>query len=168
MILVLIEHDRGEISKVSLQTVSAGLALAEQIGTTLEAVLIGADSIHLKDDLSVAGVTTVRHVVHERLTDYVPEAWAQSLVQLINSLSPELVLAPGTDRGHEVLAHAGARLNVSIAANCIEIKPGEPFEMTRIRWGGSLLEESTLSGETKLISIAPHVFEVTEQASSGM
>lgn len=167
MILALIEHDRGELNKISLQMVSAGVALANEMGTSLEAVLIGENAKALVDDISLFGVTTVHHVVHKRLTDYVPEAWAQSVVHLIENNSPEVVLAAGTDRGHEVLAHVAARTNLSMAANCTEIHPGEPFRMTRIRWGGSLLEESTLSGETKLISIAPHVFPVEESSVVG-
>ncbi|MBV8988541.1 MAG: hypothetical protein JO372_08265, partial [Solirubrobacterales bacterium] len=35
---------------------------------------------------------------------YAPAAYAQALVELIEHRSPSAVLAPGTDRGNEVLA----------------------------------------------------------------
>ena len=32
----------------------------------------------------------------------------------------------------------------------------EPLEVTRIRWGGSLLEQARLHGSPSLLSVAPH------------
>jgi electron transfer flavoprotein alpha subunit len=91
--------------------------------------------------------------------DYAPEAWADTLVEL----APELVVAPGTDRGHEVLAHAAAKLDVPLAANCVEAKAdGDALLLTRQRWGGSLLEEARLTGSPKLLTVAPHVVPASD------
>jgi electron transfer flavoprotein alpha subunit len=88
--------------------------------------------------------------------EYAPEAWAQAVVEL----EPEIVVAPGTDRGHEVLAHVAARLDAPLAANVVDAKAnGDVIELTRQRWGGSLLEESRLSGTPKLLTVAPHVVD---------
>jgi electron transfer flavoprotein alpha subunit len=105
-------------------------------------------------DVDVGGyVSRARRVV---LDEYAPEALAQAIVQL----APELVVAPGTDRGHEVLAHVAARLDAPLAANVVDAKPnGDVLELTRQRWGGSLLEEARLSGSPKLLTVAPHVVE---------
>jgi electron transfer flavoprotein alpha subunit len=85
--------------------------------------------------------------------EYAPEAWAQALVEL----EPEVVVAAGTDRGHEVLAHVAARLDAPLAANCVDVRvDGDSFLLTRQRWGGSLLEEARLSGTPKLLTVAPH------------
>jgi electron transfer flavoprotein alpha subunit len=85
--------------------------------------------------------------------DYAPEAWAQALVDL----EPDVLVAAGTDRGHEVLAHVAARLDAPLAANCVDVRPdGDAFVLTRQRWGGSLLEEARLSGWPKLLTVAPH------------
>jgi electron transfer flavoprotein alpha subunit len=87
--------------------------------------------------------------------EYAPEAWAQALVEL----EPELVVAAGTDRGHEVMAHVAARLDAPLAANCVDVRvEGDAFLLTRQRWGGSLLEEARLTGTPKLLTVAPHAF----------
>lgn len=86
--------------------------------------------------------------------EYAPEAWAQAIVEL----APAVVVGPGTDRGHEVLAHVAARLDVPLAANCVAVEvDGDAFLLTRQRWGGSLLEEARLTGSPKLLTVAPHV-----------
>jgi len=108
-------------------------------------------------DADVGGyVSRARRVVHERLDDYAPEAWAQAVVEL----EPELVLAAGTDRGQEVLAHVAALLDVPLAANVVDARPeGDAVRLTRQRWGGSLLEEALLHGAPKLLTVAPHAVE---------
>jgi electron transfer flavoprotein alpha subunit len=58
-----------------------------------------------------------------------------------------------------VLAHVAARADLPLAANCIEVRPGSPWEVTRQRWGGMLLEEARLEGSTRLLTPAPHGFE---------
>ena len=106
------------------------------------------------DETDVDGYTArARRVVHPRLGDYAPEAWAQAIVEL----EPEVVVAPGTDRGHEVLAHVAARLGVPLAANVVAAATdGDALQLTRQRWGGSLLEEARLTGTPKLLTVAAH------------
>jgi len=59
-----------------------------------------------------------------------------------------------------VLAHAAARLGVPLAANVVEAEAdGDALRLTRQRWGGSLLEEATLTGTPKLLTVAAHAVE---------
>ena len=88
--------------------------------------------------------------------DYAPGAFARSLCEVIDQRAPSAVLAPGTDRGNEVFAHLGAMLEGPMAANCISITLGDPATVTRIRWGGSLLEEARVHGLPLLATVAPH------------
>ena len=60
-----------------------------------------------------------------------------------------------------MLAHVAARLELPFAANCTQVAGGEPLEVTRVRWGGSLLEEARLHGDPALLSVAPHTVAAT-------
>jgi electron transfer flavoprotein alpha subunit len=88
--------------------------------------------------------------------DYAPGAFARSLHEVIGQRAPSALLAPGTDRGNEVLAHLAAILDLPMAANCVSIALGDPATVTRIRWGGSLLEEASVHGSPLLATVAPH------------
>ena len=87
---------------------------------------------------------------------YAPAAWAQTLVELAGQRSATAVVAPGTDRGNEVLAHVAAKLDQPMAANCVSATPGDPATVVRMRWGGSLLEEAEVHGSPLLLTAAPH------------
>jgi electron transfer flavoprotein alpha subunit len=157
MLLGLVEYERGALTGLSLEMLTFARRLAGPLNAPLEAVLIGAEARPLAEGLRAHGVSTVHLVVHDRLDAYAPEAWAQSVVELVNALKPQAVLAAGSERGNEVLAHVAARADLPLAANCIDVQPGDPFVVVRQRWGGSLLEEARLKGAVKLLTVAPNV-----------
>ncbi len=95
---------------------------------------------------------------------YAPAAWAQTLVDAAQERSAGAVVAPGTDRGNEVLAHVAAKLDQPMSANCMSVTPGEPAAVVRMRWGGSLLEEARVHGAPLLLSVAPHAVAATPAA----
>jgi electron transfer flavoprotein alpha subunit len=88
---------------------------------------------------------------------FAPGAVAQTLVDLASERSAGAVVAPGTERGNEIMARVGAKLDQPMAANCTSVTPGSPASVVRIRWGGSLLEEAELDGSPLLLTAAAHV-----------
>ena len=78
---------------------------------------------------------------------------------------PAAVVAPGSERATEAMAHAAAITDLPLAANCIAATPGDAAAVTRVRWGGSLLEEARLHGATKLLTVAAHAVEAQDAAA---
>jgi electron transfer flavoprotein alpha subunit len=167
MIIGLVEHDCGTLSQQAFEALTFGRGLANQLDVALHALLAGEAARSQVEQLATYGVSTV-HLAHDdRLDEYAPEAWAQSLVELITRLNPRAVVAAGTERGNEVLAHVAARMNLPLATNCTDVQPGDPFLVTRLRWGGSLLEEAYLHGAVKLLTVAPHTIEANTMRVTG-
>jgi electron transfer flavoprotein alpha subunit len=114
-----------------------------------------------EDELSQQAVTFARAIGDEMqglaITGaYAPAAWGRSIAELIEDRRPSVVVGPGTDRGNEVLAHVAATLDLPMAANCVSLSSGDPATVTRMRWGGSLLEEAHVHGSPVLLTVAPH------------
>jgi len=144
-VLVLIEPD----DELSLQAVT----LARSLDGEVHGISVG-DAVAPVDVLHVAEVDG----------SYAPGAWAAAVVQLVARLSPSAVIAPGSDRGNEVLAHVAARLDLPMAANVTEVRGDE---VTRQRWGGTLLEEARVHAEVKLMSAAPFAFAAAAEPTPG-
>jgi electron transfer flavoprotein alpha subunit len=83
---------------------------------------------------------------------YAPAAWAAAIVEAAGG---DDIVGPGSDRGNEVLAHVAAQLDLPFAANVSEARGDE---LTRIRWGGTLLEEARLHADRRLLTAAPFAF----------
>src|SRR6202795_2941107 len=58
------------------------------------------------------------------------------------------------------MAPLAARAGLRLATNCVAVTPGPPVVVTRLRWGGSLLEEARLHSSRPLITTAPHAVPV--------
>lgn len=160
-ILVVFEHDRGIAAETSYQAIGLARALAHTgVGSSITAVLIGSEAAELAAGLGAYGVDAVVHAHHPELTDYAPEAWGDVVAQLISQRSPAAVVATGTDRGNEVLAFAAAIVDLPFAANVSVVKEAGPdgIALTRVRWGGSLLEQSRLTAPVAILSGATHGF----------
>jgi electron transfer flavoprotein alpha subunit len=159
-VLALVEHDRGVAPDTAFQAIAFARAItADRPGAAVEAVLIGADAEPLAADCAAHGAARTHLVTHPVLTDYAPEAWGDALAQLVTAEQPAAVVATGTDRGNEVLAHVAAIAGLPFAANATQVTPADgAWDLIRLRWGGSLLEQATLDAPVKVLSGAPHAF----------
>ena len=158
-LLVILEHDRGKWAEANDEAMTAARTLAADMGTDVHAALIGDGALDLSSQAGAAGAAVVHVANHAMLTDFGPEAVGETVVQLIAASSPAAVMAVGTSRGNEVLAQVAARLDLPFVANCTTITPGDgPWSMTRIQWGGSLLEDATLDAGDgpKLVTYGHH------------
>jgi electron transfer flavoprotein alpha subunit len=151
VVLVLVEQSGGKATDPSLQA----LTLARAFGEPVHALLIRSSV-----DLSSHGVSVAHVAEHEALDAFAPDAWAAIAGQLADRLGAKAVVAPGTERGNEVMARLAARTGLPLAANCTALAPGPPLTLTRQRWGGSLLEEARLHSSRPLITVAPHTVTV--------
>lgn len=167
MLLVVIEHDRGVLADASREALTAGRSLAEKLGTPVHAATVGSAADGLASELAALGAEVVHQIHHPVLTDYGPEAWGDAVAQLALVEGAEGVVATGTDRGNEVLAHVAALMDQPFAANCLAVDPGKPWELTRVRWGGSLLERATLDGAVAVLSFHHHSIEPQPAAGAG-
>ena len=171
MIVGFVEHEGGQVLEASLQAITLGRRLAEQLGGPFHAVAVGADAAAGADRLGPFGVTSVHVVDHERLDAFAPAAWAQGVVEAIEGAGAATVVAAGTERGNEVMAHAAARLDAPMAANCVDAaaEAGDAdgsLRVTRQRWGGSLLEDAELAGPVRILTVAPHAIRAEEASAS--
>ena len=154
-VLVVVEHDRGRLADATLEAITA----ARSLGEPVHAVTIGAAADDLTEPLGVYGVEHVVQVHHAMLTDYGPEAWGDAVAAVVRRDTPTAVIATGTDRGNEVMAHVAAILDAPMVANCLTFTPGASWSITRVRWGGSLIEECTLSATLALLTVSHHAVE---------
>ena len=106
--------------------------------------------------LATYGVTDVYVIEPGTLEGYAPQAWARVLAGLAAETGATAVLAAGTDRGNEVLAHLGAITGLPMAANCTLVTPdgGRTHRLVRHRWAGLLLEDAVMEAPIALFTVA--------------
>ena len=160
MNLVLVEHVGGVATDVSLQA----LTLAAGLGGETHALLIGPGGAAAAANVPAAVV----HVAeHDALDAFAPDAWAAILCATAERIGATAIVAPGSGHATDAMARAAVRLGEPLAANCISVTPGDPLLVTRVRWGGSLLEEARLHAGRALLTVAPHAVAAAQAGSPG-
>ena len=116
------------------------------------------------DDLSLQALGFARALGDVRAVTvegtYAPASWAAAIVAAADGA--DTIVAAGSDRGNELLAHVAAQLDQPFAANVTAI---DGDVVTRVRWGGSLLEEARIHGAPRILTVAPHTQPAGEAAA---
>jgi electron transfer flavoprotein alpha subunit len=166
MALVLVEQTSGgelvDFSGEAL-TFARGLAAADPV----DAVVVGQPTAELVHELAGYGVRNVHVLTGEAFEAYAGAAWASGLDSVLSATGSSVVLAAGSPRGNEVLAHLAARRRVAMAANVVSVEGAEPLTVTRQVVGGSALEDMRLSDRPAILTVAGHAVEASPAAQPG-
>jgi electron transfer flavoprotein alpha subunit len=152
-VLCLAELDGVVPADASLRALTLARSLGE---ASIRAVVFAAAEDLRGAALADYGVSEVYLVEPSAVDGYAPQAWARVLAGLAQEAGATAVLAAGTDRGNEVLAHLGAITGLPMAANCTIVTPdgGQTHRLVRHRWAGLLLEEAVMEAPVALFTVA--------------
>lgn len=167
MILVLVETDAEGATLTSREALTFARDVATRTSDAeFEAIVIGplSDDVRgaVTSELGEQGVTRIHHAEGDGLDSYAAAAWAAAIVEVAPSSG--LVVASGTPRGNEIMAHVAVRMDAPMAANVVRIADAEPLTVARQVLGGSALEEMRLAGDVGVLSVAGHATEPTPAA----
>jgi electron transfer flavoprotein alpha subunit len=155
MTLVLVETLGDEVAEVSREA----LTFARRLGKPLRAVVVGGPAAQVADQLGAFGVQEVFEVDGDAFSSYAPAAWAAAVHTAAQQAGDSAVVAAGTPRGNEILAHVACRLGVAMAANVIDIQSLDPLVVDRQMLGGAAIEEMRLADSPAVFSVAGHACE---------
>jgi electron transfer flavoprotein alpha subunit len=156
MIVVLVETDAKGVVGVSQEVLTFARELSTRSADAVQAVVVGEVTDQVLTQLGEQGVAVVHRPDDERLAAYAAAAWAAAVVDVIESAAADVLMAAGTPRGMEVLAHVATRLDVAMAANVVQVNTPDPFVVTRQVVGGSALEEMRLPDRVAVVAVAGH------------
>ncbi len=183
-VLCLVELDGDEPADASLRAVTLGRAFGRSLADTSVRTVVFADSARVPlSALADYGVTDVYVIEPGTLASaagsggvippgqhcYAPQAWGRVLAGLAAETGASAVLAAGTDRGNEVLAHVGAIMGLPMAANCTTVTPdgGRTHRLVRHRWAGLLLEDAVIEAPVALFTVATDAVAPVPVAAGG-
>jgi len=172
MILVYVESDTdGPVAEVSREALTFARSLsAAGGGIAIDVVLVGVSkgsTVEGAETLAAYGVRDVHQADGEAFASYAAAAHAAAVQSARRAAGSVVVIAGGSPRGTEVLAHVAARENVAMAANVVSFGGLSPFVVTRQVVGGAVMEEMRLDQRPALFTVAGHAVEATPAATPG-
>lgn len=122
---IFIEQERGRVADVSLELVSKGRALADQLGLKAEGVLIGDDLGDAVDPLFHHGCDTVFLAEDKRLEPFTVLPFAKVIVDLVKERKPNILLFGATMKGRELAPRVASTLLAGLTADCTDLDIGD-------------------------------------------
>ncbi len=120
--------EEGTVADVSLELLSKGRKLADQLGVKLEAVAIGNDLKNVQDEVSPFGVDVLHLAEEARLFPYSTLPHTSIIVKLFEEQKPEIVLVGASSVGRDLAPRIASALKVGLTADCTSLEIGDHSE----------------------------------------
>ena len=147
-ILVVVEQREGKLNRVSLETLTAGQAIAGETGWPLEAAVVGAGITGIAGELAGKKVAKVYAVENAKLEPYTPDGFAAALKQFIASRQPKLVLMPHTYQVRDFVPKLATAMGRTVISDAIGYKKeGEKLLFTRQMFQGKFAADVSFASE---------------------
>jgi len=118
-VLVFAEHQAGKLSRPTWEALAAGQRLAQDLGTTLSAALLGHNLASLASELASAQFQEVFSVESPLLADYTADGYTQALRAVIQQQQPRYVLFSYTYLARDFAPKLAASLERGLISDCL-------------------------------------------------
>jgi|GEM_PF-5246211 len=168
-VLVWIEQSGGEATASSWEALGKGREVADQLGTSLTALVMGADTAAAAEQAQQYGADTVLTMNSPLLENYRASVYTDVLKEAINQSGANVILTSATIRGRELSAAAACDCNAGLAADVIDLRVDDGKVVgVRTAYSGNILADITFESDQQFVSVRPRAFPMPEAgAASG-
>ena len=162
-IMVVAEQSDGGFRKVTFEILSEGKRMADKLGCSLTAVVLGAGIDASAQELQAYGPDRILAVEDAALAEYLTDAYSNGLSADLLQEDPGIVLVGASVQGTDLSARVAARLDAPLAPDCVAITcEGDEISATRPIYAGKLLAKVVLEGELRLFSVRPITAQIVK------
>lgn len=124
-IFVYCEIEEGHLVDVSLELLSKGRSLADDLKCKLEAVVIGSGIKNLEKTIFPFGVDVIHLFEDKRLYPYSTLPHASIVTKLFEKEKPEIALFGATSNGRDLAPRVASALKCGLTADCTSLEIGQ-------------------------------------------
>ncbi|MBW1672289.1 MAG: electron transfer flavoprotein subunit alpha/FixB family protein [Deltaproteobacteria bacterium] len=168
-LLLLVEYKEGQLEKMTLELIRAGIELAKELGIDASAVVVGGEISTLAESAASYGLKKVYKVEHPLLEGFKPDAWVWALEWLCHKVVPRVFLFSHSFVGKEVAPRLAFRLNTELTTDCIGLRvdPNDGLLLrTKPIYGGNAISAVKCEGIPQMATIRKNSFNPMEQVGS--
>lgn len=120
--------DEKTIADVSLELLSKGRKLADELLVKLEAIVIGHDLKGIEKQIFPYGVDKIHLADDARLFPYTTLPHATLIIDLFTKEKPEIALFGATSVGRDIAPRIASAMRCGLTADCTSLEIGDHFE----------------------------------------
>jgi electron transfer flavoprotein alpha subunit len=157
-VIAFIEHQGGQARRVSFEAASTARVVADQLGGTAHAVIVGAEAAVIAEQLRAYPLDQI-HVLADPACDKLIDPAVDALASVAQGAGPSLVIVGNTMIGRDVGSRFAARVGAGVNADAIAIV----VEAGRVacispKLGGLTITTCVFKSDFGVAAIRPNVF----------
>lgn len=160
-ILIFADQAQGKIKKAALEAVQYGAKVAEQLGTTATALVLGPVDAAELAALGSYGAQKVLHAADARLHEVETIVYTKVIAEAAEKEGSKVLIFPHNFDGKAIAPRVSARLKAGLVAGAISYPDtANGFVVKKNVFSGKAFANINITSDKKVIAIIPNTFPV--------
>ncbi|UAY53170.1 electron transfer flavoprotein subunit alpha/FixB family protein [Ferruginibacter albus] len=160
-VLIYIDQSEGQIKKTSFEVASYGAKVAELLGTSAEAVILGSVS----DDLAALGnygISKVHTVKNDSLNHLDAKVFAKVIAEAATSIGAKVIIFSNNFTGKAIAPIVSVKLKAGLVSGAIALPDvSNGFTVKKNVFSGKAFANVSINTDIKIIALNPNSYPVT-------
>ena len=167
-VLIFIDTTDGHVKKSSLEVLTYGAKVAEQLGTVAEGVVLGS----VTEDLAALGkygVKKIHQVADDSLNHLDAQVYAKVIAQVAESTGAKVIIFSNNVDGKAIAPRLSVRLKAGLVSGAVALpdtsnaRPDDPvgrgFVVKKNVFSGKAFANISVSTDIKIIALSPNAYK---------
>ncbi len=159
-VIEVVEHRKGQTRKVTFELATQARELADKLGGTAHAVVLGSGAAHLAETLKTYPLDVVHVAEDEDVDRYLIDPAIDYVEAVARVVGSSVILLPNTMYGRDIASRLVARLDAGMTADVtgFEVKSGQVACVAPKLGGATITTCAFTNTEYGIVTARPNAF----------
>ena len=158
-LLVIAEHDRGQLKLASLAAVACAQRVSAATGGQFDILILGATVGRVTDALRGYGAANLLVGDHPALEHPLADKFAHVIAALAKDRGATMILATASTFSKDILPCVAALLDAGMLSDVTSLVPdGDDYTFERVMYAGNVIATVKLNGPVKVFTVRAAAF----------
>lgn len=161
-VLIFIDQSEGEVKKSSLEAISYGAKIADQLNTNAEGVVLGTVSGDLSA-LGKYGVKKIHHISDAVFDKFDAQLYTKAIAQVAEAQGTSVVVFSNNMDGKAIAPRLSVRLKAGLVSGAVALPDtNDGFIVKKNVFSGKAFANIAVDTQVKIITLNANAYKVTE------
>jgi electron transfer flavoprotein alpha subunit len=159
-VLVFIDTADGHVKKASLEVLTYGSKVAEQLNTVAEGVVLGTVSDELAA-LGKYGVKKIHHINNESLNHLDAQVYTNVIAQVAEAIKANVIIFSNNVDGKAIAPRLSVRMKAGLISGAVALPDaGNGFIVKKNVFSGKAFANVSVNTPVKIIALNPNAYKI--------
>lgn len=158
-VLIFIDTAEGNVKKASLEVLTYGAKVAEQLGTTAEGIVLGTVNEDLAS-LGKYGIKKIHHVANNLLDHLDAQVYTKVIAQVVEASGAKVTVFSNNTNGKAIAPRLSAKLKAGLVTGAVALPDtSSGFVVKKSVFSGKAFANVSISTDRKIIALNPNAYK---------